>query len=86
MRFWKKKKEVQPLDIQPPAPFPEPREPAYQEQFSPPMHQPPIMPRAFQQKGQVDLQLISSKLDTIKAQLDNLNHRVAHLERIAEGE
>ena len=32
------------------------------------------------------MELISSKLDTIKVQLENLNQRIAHLERIAEGE
>jgi hypothetical protein len=32
-----------------------------------------------------DVELILSRLDTIKAQLESLNTRMAHLERIAEG-
>ncbi len=33
-----------------------------------------------------DTELISAKLDAIKAMLENLNQRVANLERIAKGE
>jgi len=35
---------------------------------------------------QKDLQLILSKLDTIKAIVDSLDHRIERLERIAESE
>jgi len=33
-----------------------------------------------------DLEIISSKLDAIKAQIESINQRLANLERIAEGE
>jgi len=33
-----------------------------------------------------DIQIISSKLDYLKAMLENLNHRLESLERIAKGE
>lgn len=33
-----------------------------------------------------ELEIISAKLDTIKAQLENVSTRLSHLERIAEGE
>lgn len=38
---------------------------------------------SFQNK---DLELINNKLDTIKAMIDSLDHRVANLERIARSE
>ena len=42
--------------------------------------QPPPMPLVK------DIELISSKLDTLRATLDNINQRLANLERIAAGE
>ena len=37
-------------------------------------------------KFQKDLELISTKLDSLKASIDHLNMRLASLERIAKGE
>lgn len=78
--FIKKKDELEeaglpPLAEMPSAPSIEPM----QEQ---------MQPRAFQQQQgwqqqNTDMQLISAKLDAIKALLDTLNQRVANLERIA---
>ena len=37
-------------------------------------------------QGSKDLEIIDSKVDTIKAMLENLTHKVEKIERIAEGE
>lgn len=62
---------------------------------------PPEQPASFQQlnQGQTpqqptedistlaqNMQIISSKMDTIKAVLDNLSHKIEKIEQIAEGE
>ena len=56
---------------------------------------PPSQPSAFgrlneirgpQQTSSKDLEIINSKVDTIKAMLDNLTHKIEKIEKIAEGE
>ena len=44
------------------------------------------MPQGTTGDIQKDLDLISSKLDTIKAELDGMDQRIRKIERIAEGE
>ena len=56
----------------------------------PNMQQQPLVQPNFQSQPQASdsmggNELIMSKLDTIKAQLDTLNARIANLERIANG-
>ena len=49
----------------------------------------PMMPTAPQQDFSMvgkDIELLSYKLDTIKAALDMVNQRLANIERIAQGE
>ena len=56
----------------------------------------PNMPRSFQQQPQQpqwqgyrensEMQVISAKLDALKASLDAINQRLANIERIAQGE
>lgn len=62
----------------------------YQQQFMPQQNfAPPMMESMQNQQGfrnDRDTELISAKLDAIKAMLENLNQRIANLERIAGGE
>lgn len=91
MKFWKKKEEG--FDMPPDeGPFKSSVSPQEEEMGMPKIE--PTMPKfaAFEQKEergtgdmQKDVQLILSKLDTIKAIVDSLDHRIARLERIAEG-
>ncbi len=64
--------------------------PFSQQQSAPPGFQTtPMMPQAPQQPHQdisKDIELLSYKLDTIKAALEVINQRIANLERIASGE
>ncbi len=54
----------------------------------------PNVPRGMQQqqpqwqgyKESSEMQVISAKLDALKASLDSINQRIANLERIAQGE
>lgn len=55
----------------------------------PPSFQQPQMDSFQNQQGyrqNKDMELISAKLDAIKAMLENLNQRVANLEKVARGE
>ena len=60
-----------------------------QYKFQQQQHQQQASPASFSQMNQPqqisekDLEVISAKLDTIKALLESLNQRVANLERIA---
>ena len=62
----------------------ETRVPFEKAEYAQPFTPPPIqsMPQS-PPISEKDLELISAKLDAIKALLDNLNQRVASLERIA---
>jgi hypothetical protein len=51
--------------------------PGFRAQPPPPMAPPPVSK---------DLELISAKLDALKASLDSVNQRLVNLERIARGE
>jgi len=76
--------------------FQQHQEPTFQmpavPSFSPPapafqqlqQSQPQSSPPSSQPVTSRDIELITAKLDAIKAQLEALNMRVAHLERIAE--
>jgi len=50
----------------------------------------PSLPAHEQRLGEInlgkDLEIISAKLDAIKAELDSMNQRLKRLERLAEGE
>jgi len=92
MAFWKKKPEddfsLPPLEM--PGTDMPPLQ-AFTPERSPLAEPPPFTPSStgspFAQPSSSpdkDMQLIIAKLDTIKAQLDNLNERVARIERIAE--
>ena len=65
---------------------PSPQQPSFQQpqpSFQPQFQQPP------QQQGftaEKDLEIISSKLDALRAALDSINQRLANLEAIAKGE
>lgn len=68
------------------SPIPQRAQPSF-----PPQHQAPeafSSHQSYQQQSSIekDLQLINSKLDVIKMQLDNLNQRLLALEKIAKGE
>ncbi|MEK6822896.1 MAG: hypothetical protein AABY13_03625, partial [Nanoarchaeota archaeon] len=69
--------ELGPGGLSPPPTLHEPAMPTFS---APPMGTP-----QSQGPSRTDLELIAAKLDTIKAQLETLNNRIAHLERIAEG-
>lgn len=86
------------LGNNPPMETPPPEMPGFgQDQFPPqpsfaPVSEPPLAyPQQPPQMAQPatlsskDVELLSAKLDTIRAQLESLNTRIAHLERIAEG-
>ncbi len=88
--FWKKQDDggLPPLDMPgtdvPPL---EPFRPMNHPLAEPPPFTPSTPSAPFSQSPNMqdkDLQLISAKLDTIKAQLENLNQRLARIERIAE--
>ncbi len=59
------------------------REPYSGPSFPSPMPRPALTPA---QPPDKDFQIISAKLDTIKATLDDINHRLARLEKIANEE
>ena len=73
---------MQPTPAPPPQPsYPQPQQPSFQPQFQPPAQQP--------QQGftaEKDFEVISSKLDALRAALDAINQRLANLEAIARGE
>lgn len=79
----KKSKDLPDLDLAEPSLDDKPLEPTA------PAELPPIQPQPIQQQplppsGVEDgTKLILAKLDTINAQLENLNHRIANLEKIA---
>ena len=79
----------------------EPQKAAPVQTLEPVQETPPEQPASFQQvnQGQTlqkpsgnvpsleqNMQIISSKMDTIKAVLDNLSHKIEKIEQIAEGE
>jgi hypothetical protein len=94
MSFWRKKPEEEfslpPLEMagtdQPPLqPFTPERSPlAEPPPFTPSAQHSPFSQSSTASPQDRDIQLVLAKLDTIKAQLDNLNERVARIERIAE--
>ena len=99
LQFWKKKEPEGPPEWnaleQAPPKFDE-APPGMEVPSMPPMTQPlqmpnppmmgsPVEPMAQNAGANRDIELILSRLDTIKVQLENLNTRMAHLERIAEG-
>jgi len=57
-------------------------EPSFQEQPRPYMQQQP----QYYYGPNRDLELVSAKLDALKATLDNISQRLANLERVAYGE
>lgn len=61
---------------------------AYQQQpmqaYTPVVSAPP--PTMQEQALVKDIEIVSSKLDTLKATLENINHRLMEIERIAKGE
>ena len=89
VKFWKKKDELDEMNDE--GPFKSSVAPQEEEMGMPKIEQ--TMPKfaSFEQKEQgtgdmqKDVQLILSKLDTIKAIVDSLDHRIERLERIAEG-
>ena len=91
LKFWKKKEDTVPEwnPLEQPAPKFDVAPPG----MDAPMPTMPTIPtatsretsRESQGPSQRDVELILSRLDTIKAQLESLNTRIAHLERIAEG-
>ena len=93
MKFWKKNEEgFDGLPEDGGSPFKSSVSPREEELGMPKIE--PTMPKfaSFEQKEergtgdiQKDVQLILSKLDTIKAIVDSLDHRIARLEKIAEG-
>jgi len=50
------------------------------------MRQPMMQPQIPAPTIEKDLELLSAKLDALKALLENINHRLENLERIAHGE
>ncbi len=65
------------------------------DKFGPPTTPPPISAPLLREAPleadeafilRKDVEIISSKLDAIKATLESINQRIAHLERIAAGE
>ncbi len=58
----------------------------YPQQYPQPQFQPESVQSMQGFRNDRDMELISAKLDAIKAMLENLNQRVANLERIAGGE
>lgn len=52
----------------------------------PSMQQPSFNLNQPQNFGNRDMEVVSAKLDAIRAQLESLNSRVANIERIARGE
>jgi hypothetical protein len=97
LKFWKKKEEQpagapiwndleQPrFDTAPPG-MEEPQMPSIPSLTPPPLSMSQTA-TASQSPGLTsrDVELILAKLDAVKAQLEGLNARMAHLERIAEG-
>ena len=73
---------MQPTPAPPTQPsYPQSQQPSLQPQFQPPAQQP--------QQGftaEKDFEVISSKLDALRAALDGINQRLANLEAIARGE
>lgn len=66
---------------------PSPQQPSFQQpqpSFKPQFQQQPV----YQQQGtaEKDFEIISSKLDALRAALDSINQRLANLEAIARGE
>jgi len=85
LKFWKKEEDSVPEEMPLPtedtfAPRLEQEQPSFVESFKD-LHQ-------TQSSGNMerDVQLILSKLDTIRATLENINHRLENLERIAQSE
>lgn len=83
---WFKKKEEPKEEMQPSAWHEEAAYPP--QQYAQPFTPPPIPTIQPLQQVQPsitskDIEIISAKLDAIKAMLDNLNQRIANLERIA---
>ncbi len=95
LKFWKKREEgFDDLPEDGGSPFKSSVSPQEEEMGMPKIE--PTMPKfaSFEQKEekergtgdiQKDVQLILSKLDTIKAIVDSLDHRLARIEKIAEG-
>lgn len=74
---------TQPTPAPPTQPsYPQPQQPSFQAQFQPPAQQ--QQPQGF--TAEKDLEVISSKLDALRAALDSINQRLANLEAIARGE
>jgi len=70
--------EMQPLPRMPQMPMQEPRMEAFQQrqQYEP----------AYAYGQNKDLEIVSAKLDALKATLESINQRIANLERIAYGD
>jgi hypothetical protein len=78
---------------------PQPQQPGQQNYYAsqPSFQQPAFQQPAFQQPqmesfqaqqafASRDLEVVSAKLDALKATLESINQRLANIERIAEGE
>lgn len=64
----------------------EPAAPAAAPMGAPPGFAPQPMPMAAPPPISKDIELLSAKLDALKALLENINQRLQNLERIARGE
>lgn len=71
LKFWKKEEKIEEIKNTPITPF--------QEEYKPESFQ---MQKEYTDKR--DLDLINSKLDTIKAILANIDRRLEEIERIAK--
>ncbi len=71
------------MDVPPGEPVGEPAMPSGMPMG---MRQPMMQPQMPAPTIEKDLELLSAKLDALKALLENINHRLESLERIAHGE
>ncbi len=66
-------------------------QPAYGGYTQPPAPLPrefanPVQPSPDSDRVQKEMEVISSKLDTLKAMIESLNHRIVNIERLAQDE